>query len=750
MSEGRAFIVRLLEGITAFFLLAYVVLRSMTSGDFLILSDRMGDTLFVSLPVWVALVFWLLRVAFSQRMKVYLAGGDLFLLLLLLLVLLSSRPPADLALSLHSSMTWASSILFVYLAVNVGREARFAQWVLAALLASAATIAFIAFLQWGVDLPSLKAHMESDPSYLASTTTPEMLEELRNRAQTGRPWGTFGNENSLAGYLALCFFPLLGLLLGTDRQSWRLSTRALLLLLLLGLLVVCRSKGGTIGFCVGLAAFLWVGRVCPFASAVVRRVAVAAGVLAAIALVGLSWTSLDPLKINQKYSSAWYRVGYWKGAVRVLEEHPWRGVGLENFQEHYDEVKDAEAGEVRRVHNDYLQVAVELGVFGLLAFLGFWVTTLVRCIRVPAETTDSPPPGEVWLRNLHLVVASLAAGGIGIYLANSVTGSSLDCLAESEVFALGCAWLLAFLILKPAPRQPGTPWLRAGLVAGLAAALAHAGIDMHFYVHNLAFTIWAIAAILIFLSQEARREPPVVDLELGFGWSLGIVAVAGGFAAVIGGAIVPVMDHAREEEAILREADQKTGHPNWVEAARLAPWDPLPLLRQAEFRHAACLQMTKERLSQEFGTGAMPLTPDVARHLSDVWLACVPCLQEAVKIAPRDRTAWDWLGRFHKEHAQWALDLAATEGGPAKETLQSLATSELEEALRAFQESYRLYPTRPENAWQVGETLECLGRQAEAMPYLEKALALNRMQVLDRLRLPPDVAAGLEKRFGER
>ncbi len=746
MSEGRAFIVRLLEGITAFFLLLYAVVRPMTSGDLL----GLGDTIYLSLPVWVALVSWLLRTAFSGRMRIWLAGGDLFLLLLLLLVLLASRPPADLSLALPSTMTWGSSILFLYLVVNVGREARFARWVLAALIATAGAIAFDGAVQWAVDLPALIHRIDADPGLLGRYATPDLVEELKLRAMTGRPWATFVTENSLAGFLALCFFPLLGLLLETDPRSWRLSARAILLALFLAVFFACDSKGGKIGLGVGLAAFWCAGRVWPMRSAAARWGAAAAGLLVVLALVGLSWTRVDPLGTRTQYSSAWYRLGYWKAAVRVLEKHPWAGVGLENFQQHYYEVKDAEAWEANRVHNDYLQVAVELGVFGLLAFVVFWIVCVSRSLRAPPEGPDAPAEGPVWLRHTPLVVSALAAGGVGLFVADGLTGPFLECLGEKSLFALLLVWMLGFLIAKPSPRQQGTPWLRAGLLAGLAAALAHAGIDMHFYVHGLAFTIWAIAAILIVFSQEARREPPIVDVALGFGGSLGIVAVAGGFAAVIGGAIVPVMNRAREEEAIFREAGQKTGHPNFFEAARLAPWDPRPFVEQALFRHGACRQMTKESLSKMFGMEGKPLSSDAARYLSDLWLACVPALQEATTIAPRDRTAWDWLGRFHEEHADCAAEFASTEDGPQKETFRRLATGELKEALKAFQKSYSLYPTRPMNPWRVGKTLERLGREAEARPYLEKALAFHRLQVLERMKLPPDAVADLERRFGGR
>lgn len=746
MSEGRQSIVRLLEGVTAFFLLLMAVLRPLASGDLL----GLGDTIYVSLPVWFAFVSWLLRCVAAGRLRLFPAGGDGFLILLVFLVLLSPRPPADLNSALPAAMVWATNILYLYLVVNVAREARFARWILAALLSTGVVLAVYGGIQAAIDIPEMKRHIRDDPAYLKDQD-PETIDELKARALTARPYASFVNENSLAGFLALLAFPLLGLVIESDRRNWRFAARIGGLLGLLVIFGLCLSKGGLVGFGVGVYAFLWAGRVGPFTSRGFRWTSALLIALAVLALVGLScWGPVDPLLFHQQYSSSWYRIGYWTGAVRVFEAHPWAGVGLDNFQDYYYEWKNAEAGEVNAAHNDYLQVAAELGVFGFVAFVGFWALTLVRSLRSTIERTDSAPEGQVFLRLTTLIIGCLAAAILGPFVAEGrLEDGFLGCVpAPYSAFLFSWAWLLGFVALRPGPRQASSAWVRVGVLAGLCAALAHAAIDNHFYVHGLSFSIWALAGVAIVLFQEARGEAPVLDMELGKGGALLTFVVAAAFCAVLGGAIVPVMSKAQEEDEVYRVAKENQAQPDFFKATQLAPWDPKPLMDMAWFRHSACQMMTREKLQEQTGGVGKPISVDGTRHLPDLWRVCLPTLEEAIKLAPRDRALRYWLGKFHEDHAERALGIAAQEEGPQRGALEQHAAGALEEALKAYLESYRLYPTRPENAWRVGKVLERLGRHGDARPYLEKALACHHLQKLDRLKLPKDVVEDLERRFG--
>lgn len=71
-------------------------------------------------------------------------------------------------------------------------------------------------------------------------------------------------------------------------------------------------------------------------------------------------------------SSFSMRLKYWKVGLRMAWDNLLAGVGPGNFGVAYPKYQTVDAGDVDTAHNDYLQALCETGVFGLLAFLGFW------------------------------------------------------------------------------------------------------------------------------------------------------------------------------------------------------------------------------------------------------------------------------------------------------------------------------------------------------------------------------------------
>ncbi|TMQ57273.1 MAG: hypothetical protein E6K76_11050 [Candidatus Eisenbacteria bacterium] len=72
------------------------------------------------------------------------------------------------------------------------------------------------------------------------------------------------------------------------------------------------------------------------------------------------------------------RIHMWKAGVRMLRDHPWTGVGLQDLHSIYEKYKSPAAVEpAGHLHNTYLQVAASMGIVGLAA-LGFVLTGLMR------------------------------------------------------------------------------------------------------------------------------------------------------------------------------------------------------------------------------------------------------------------------------------------------------------------------------------------------------------------------------------
>ncbi|MFC1667855.1 O-antigen ligase family protein [Chlamydiota bacterium] len=70
------------------------------------------------------------------------------------------------------------------------------------------------------------------------------------------------------------------------------------------------------------------------------------------------------------------RVHYWMGALNIIKEWPVWGTGPGTFGSIYGKYKMETAGETRMVHNNYLQVAAEVGIPACLLFIGMWASLL--------------------------------------------------------------------------------------------------------------------------------------------------------------------------------------------------------------------------------------------------------------------------------------------------------------------------------------------------------------------------------------
>jgi len=73
------------------------------------------------------------------------------------------------------------------------------------------------------------------------------------------------------------------------------------------------------------------------------------------------------------------RLAIWERSYRIFQDHPVFGIGFGNFGPHYQKQLEASDGKVLgHAHNDFLNVLVAAGLFGLAAFLFFWKVLLFR------------------------------------------------------------------------------------------------------------------------------------------------------------------------------------------------------------------------------------------------------------------------------------------------------------------------------------------------------------------------------------
>jgi putative inorganic carbon (HCO3(-)) transporter len=224
-----------------------------------------------------------------------------------------------------------------------------------------------------------------------------------------RAEGIFGYPNALGGFLALAIPPIFALAASQNLWWRRLLGNLLVTAAMVGL-ALTYSRGAWIGTAVGVLLLL----------PIIKRGWLAVG----LALTTAMFTTAGNVLVRAEsvatpghdtaYTS---RVEIWETSLRLLAEHPLRGVGLGNFGTAYGNfmVPDlpllADAlGTPDEAHNLFLNLAVEVGLVGAGAFAWLLVVGFLRAWQV-RRSAD---------RRVKIWGAGLAAGLVALLIHTTV------------------------------------------------------------------------------------------------------------------------------------------------------------------------------------------------------------------------------------------------------------------------------------------------------------------------------------------
>ncbi|MFD1715597.1 O-antigen ligase family protein [Amnibacterium flavum] len=212
--------------------------------------------------------------------------------------------------------------------------------------------------------------------------------------QGGPIQGILGNAN-LLGFVAL----LVVIISATVLRGSVVSRDAALMSLALGVVVLALTRSSTVLVAAVLVTVVaialaigarWPVRSTPggerLRSGLIARIVMAAGVLAAVALVfALRGALLDLLGKSPDLTG---RVDIWTTVLGLFGERPVAGWGWTGYWQPwiplFADLAPRNGVIYLQAHNALLDVAFQLGVIGLILFVGLLVTTLVRAIRVRA------------------------------------------------------------------------------------------------------------------------------------------------------------------------------------------------------------------------------------------------------------------------------------------------------------------------------------------------------------------------------
>ncbi|MEK7447938.1 MAG: O-antigen ligase family protein [Planctomycetota bacterium] len=778
----------------------------------------LGFGLFINLFIWSGFFLWLANHARRNELKIIHPGRGAFFIIIFGLLTLASPLIASYKLAaLPYSADWLTDLILFFFIIGLApmksglvdesKKNTVIHFFILSLISTAIVITAYAVYQY-YNLDTLKEFLARNPDLIASLP-PELMNEFFNRLNANEPFATFIYQNSLAGWLVLLWPVWLGLLpsFSLEKNRFALVLNIIFLLVMAFIIYATGAKGAWVAFIMSLLIF---GLLAGW-SRLTKFYRIISGSVLFIIFFGIFLVFLLALsgKISLQaapdcpawggsdfLSSLQIRFNYWQGAWQIIKENLWFGVGLDNFGSHYLQFKDAVAGETSKAHNDFLQIWAELGIFGIIAFLGSWFIILLKPIRTilnptaslkQNETTASPISEKINPRSLSrtFIIGAALAFLISQLLAGTFQlTDELPWLAALIFFIL---WMGFFLINQDSIPVINTKYLRCGIIAGLAGLFIHSAVDFDWYSPVISQSAWLLGGCLMaltHLSPIAIGDP--LPVRRGGGTEYRTLKIKNTLflrffiillfllLAVGGLVIIPKLMEAhqllmagRDKIHASSAAKIQEGYRDLERAKELNPTDAAPWEILAWFYHSnLCLPLEHHAYEKMIKTNQVPKNPGI-KLLDETFQICLKHIDRAIELRPLSSALQSGRGVFYEDHAGIINSWLATQPSltPTADIQpkanpssggQKLKQSSLGQSLHSFRKAYRLYPTRPVNAYrlaraienqQLNSGLQTGAGQVEAKELYQRALELDGLVLQKELKLPPEVREEIKEKL---
>jgi len=473
-----------------------------------------GVNLLVVVFIWLALLLHLLN---KSKLPVLASSLPTSLKLLLILfgafIIISFINAPYKFGAFQYLVAWLSDIVLFYLVYSLcSRDPKYVTTLLSVFLSAALVVILYGLYQHLWELRDLAVQIQQNQSLL-DVIPADLRGATLARAQAGEPFATFTYQNSFGAFLIL-IIPLFMVMLYLGRRVMLIITGGLVLILL-----ATGSKGALISLAIPL---MFMGYYLPGRFSKHARILLAIVILAVFVVAGI-------MGYAQMSDSLNVRLGYLDATVKIIRDNPLNGVGLNQFGNSYLYYKSADAGEVLKAHNDYLQIASEMGIPALLVFLAIWFIIL-KSISRPARPVRNDSSGynneqtfaeksvasisngarQMTVTDCHSdgpafsgtrrILPYIFGAGFALFLSEVFQSPlvALDIPLLPTVIAF-LLWLVTFRFLYHylSTGILTTDILRIGLFAGLLAFLIHCLADFNLYVQGLSMSVWFVAAIFL-------------------------------------------------------------------------------------------------------------------------------------------------------------------------------------------------------------------------------------------------------------
>ncbi len=331
-----------------------------------------GVPLMSFFAVSTCLVIWLARAFAAHRVVVQPSAAYVLLLLMGASAFLSTTSPIGAPFSkLYRAASFSYTRLFmVFLLINLVRSLDQVRRAMSMVIGLGAVSAVVALWQfWMYEQTGINYSFAQGEAIFRVTPTNTYL---RATALASQP-----NEIGIVLAVAAVWCLYAGFSEGGIRRFARIGLSLLFFLLLSGVIVTF-SRGALVSLFFGVTAL---GVAIPLLRGRGARVGVAL-TIGVLGVTGLAvMLALSPM-FEEASGDVLWRIDLNRLGIQAVLENPLTGVGVDSFS-NYDNAYDLE------VHNLFIQVAAELGLFGLLLFVLLTGSLLVRLLRAAWTAPDA-------------------------------------------------------------------------------------------------------------------------------------------------------------------------------------------------------------------------------------------------------------------------------------------------------------------------------------------------------------------------
>ena len=414
---------------------------------FAIAMDRLGkigETPLTVAKVFIAIymIAWLTTLTLERKSEpldavlqnpvFYLAG---FLLALSLASVINAH---NIDMFLGQSLRRINNFVLFIILVSVVDSQRVVRWIFYVMI-------FAYFL---VGLTTMYELMTEQSILLTVWGEEDTALEFTLQSDSFRIGGPGGDPDFLA--ISIIFPSLICLRVLFDKNRFLVKAPAAVTLLMLTIAILATgSRGGLVSWLFALGLF-WLFTEMRWKFLIASGAMVLVILLLAILTLTTSSGSSGRFTGETGGTSVKYRLGWWKIAGMMIEDHPWMGIGTGNFPTTAARYRPF-VPQVPRApywtHNSILQTWAENGVLAFVTYVGIYVVAALMMLRVIHRARDAT------LRKLATTMLA-AVGGYFMF-----AGSSN--ILENEnywiVFALSTIVYRFFLLEEAGKGAPSAP-----------------------------------------------------------------------------------------------------------------------------------------------------------------------------------------------------------------------------------------------------------------------------------------------------